>query len=75
MLFSVNKQNYYNLKKKAQEINQCIMSRAAETNTHALSSHFSVCASAASNYHASALSSKSVNPAAFHASVSDSFAL
>ena len=69
MLSSVNKQNYYDLKEKAQEMNQCIMSRAAEINFCASSSHFSVHASAASIYHTSAPFSKSVNSSAYCASV------
>ena len=69
MLSSVNKQNYYDLKEKAQEMNQHIMSRAAETNTCASPSHPSVRAPAAPNYHASAPPSKSVNPSAYRAPV------
>ena len=69
MLSSVNKWNYYDLKEKAQEMNQRIMSRAAETNTRALPSHPSVCAPAAPSYHASAPPSRSVNPSAYRAPV------
>ena len=50
------------------------MSRAAETNFCTPPSHSSVCASAASIYHASALSSKSVNLSAYRASVFSSAA-
>ena len=69
MLSSVNKQNYYDLKEKAQEMNQCIMSRAAEINTCTSPSHPSVCTPAAPSYHASAPPSRSVNPSAYRASV------
>ena len=73
MLSSVNKQNYYDLKEKAQEMNQWIMSRAAETNFRASLSHSSVCTASALNYQAQ-MPSKSANPSTFHDSAPNSSA-